>query len=170
MKVHCHHVEGPQKNSCSHSHTVFTLPTHTKDLNKSASSEEPAFVVTSCRSWVIRVAISAAWWQKVMTAGLPLPCLYTMSSFVFPHSRYPQPFYFVRLMYCTLPGQFCNLAYGPSRIVAGVKEEEEGRNDLTESGTEDFFNMLQVLIFFSHVGSTVLFKWTNNDSLLGRMK
>jgi len=50
MKLHCHHEEGTQKNSCSHSRTVFALPAHTKDLNKSASSEEPAFVVTSCHS------------------------------------------------------------------------------------------------------------------------
>ena len=90
-----------------------------------------------------------------------------MPSFVFP---YPQPFYFVRLMYCTLPGQFCNLAYVPSRIVTGVNEGEEERNDLTESGSEDYFNMLQVLIFFSHVRSTVLFKYRNNDSLLGHME
>jgi hypothetical protein len=93
-----------------------------------------------------------------------------MSSFVFPHSKYPEPFYFVKPMHCTLPGKFCNLAYGPSRVATRVKGGEKGRNDLTESGNEDFFDMLRVLVFFSHVRSTVLFRCRNDDSVLGHMK
>jgi hypothetical protein len=116
-------------------HTMLTLPTNTKDLSKCASFEAPALVVAFFHGWVIRVVISAAWWQKVMTACLLLPCLYTVSSFVFPHSKYPQPFYSVKLMYSTLPGQFYNLAYGPSRIVTGVKKGEKGKKDLTDWGT-----------------------------------
>jgi hypothetical protein len=167
--VHCHHEEGPQKNSCSRSHTVLTLPLHTKDLNKSASSEEPAFVVTSCYSWVIRVVISTSWWQShdcLFASSLSLHHVF----FCVPPLQVSPTILFFKLMYCTLPGQFCNLAYGPSRVVTGVKEEEVGGNDLTESGTEDFFNMSQVLILFSRVRTTVLLKCRNYYSLLRHMK